>query len=299
MTEDPRIAYAAKEIATHHAAIGLPARAYKDRIFRMIFKEKKKLLELYNAINGTNYTNEDDLTVTTLENSIYLGMKNDVSFLLYTQLTLYEHQSTKNPNIPLRDLLYVANIYSNLTKDENLYGSAIVKIPEPHFVVFYNGSAKMEECQELRLSDMYEKKCDDPDLELKVKVLNINSGYNNELLERCQTLREYMILVERIRSYSQTMTFAKAVECAVDECIRENILKEFLQKNRSEVISVSIFEYDEERHMRQIAEEGRTLGEERINHLNRRLIEDNRMEDLRHSIEDKEYQEQLLEEYGL
>lgn len=95
MTIDQKIARAADEIAVHHKVIGMPMRAYKDWIFRMIFKEKKELLELYNAMNGTEYTNEEDLIVTTLENAIYIGMKNDVSFVLYDKLTLYEHQSTK------------------------------------------------------------------------------------------------------------------------------------------------------------------------------------------------------------
>ncbi|MGF0034530.1 hypothetical protein ACQRBN_16480, partial [Bariatricus sp. SGI.154] len=198
MAADQKIARAAGEIAMHHKVIGMPMRAYKDRIFRMIFKEKKELLELYNAMNGTEYTNEEDLVVTTLENALYIGMKNDVSFVLYDKLTLYEHQSTKNPNIPLRDLFYVANVYSNLTKDDNLYSSTLVKIPEPRFVVFYNGTEKMEERRELRLSDMYETKSGEPDLELKVTELNINQGYNEELMERCRTLKEYMIFVEMV-----------------------------------------------------------------------------------------------------
>lgn len=304
---DQKIARAVDKIVTHHKAIGMPMRAYKDRIFRMIFQEKKELLELYNAMNGTDYTNEEDLIVTTLENALYIGMKNDISFMLYDQLTLYEHQSTKNPNIPLRDLFYVANVYSNLTKDDNLYSSTLVKIPEPRFVVFYNGTEKMEERRELRLSDLYVTKSVEPDLELKVTELNINQGYNEELMERSRTLKEYMIFVEKVRRYSQTMLFAEAVESAVDECIKEGILEEFLRKNRSEVISVSIFEYNEERHLQQERdeawmkgrEEGREIGEKRVNSLNDRLIADHRMEDLKRSIKDTEYQERLMEEYGI
>ncbi|MGF0032223.1 hypothetical protein ACQRBN_04565 [Bariatricus sp. SGI.154] len=315
MTADEKIARAAEKIVVRGEVIGMPARAYKDRIFRMIFKEKKELLELYNAMNGTEYTKEEDLTVTTLENALYIGMKNDVSFVLYDKLTLYEHQSTQNPNMPLRDLFYVANVYSNLTRDDNLYSSTRVKIPEPRFVVFYNGTEEMEERQVFRLSDLYETRSDDPNLELKVTELNINPGHNEELMEKCRTLREYMILVDRIRRYSQETPFAEAVERAVDECIREGILEEFLRKNRSEVISVSIFEYDEERHLQQEREEawakgreagrelgreeGRELGEKRINMLHDYLIKGNRIEDLRRSIVDVEYQEQLMEEYGI
>lgn len=104
---------------------------YKDRIFRMIFRQKKNFLDLYNAMNNSNYSNPDDLTVTTLENAIYMNMKNDVSFLLHDQLMLYEHQSTKNPNIPLRNLFYVSDIYSKLTKDKNLFGTKLIRIPQP------------------------------------------------------------------------------------------------------------------------------------------------------------------------
>lgn len=311
MTADQKIARAAEKIAARGEVIGMPARAYKDRIFRMIFKEKKELLELYNAMNGTEYTKEEDLIVTTLENALYIGMKNDVSFVLYDKLTLYEHQSTKNPNMPLRDLLYVANVYSNLTKDDNLYSSMLVKIPEPRFVVFYNGTEEMEERQVLRLSDMYETRSGDPDLELKVTELNINLGHNEELMEKCRTLREYMILVDKIRRHGQEIPFAEAVERAVDECIKEGILAEFLRKNRSEVISVSIFEYNEERHLQQERdeawskgreagrEEGKEVGEKRINMLNDCLIRENRMEDLRRSIVDVEYQKRLMEEYEI
>lgn len=169
----------------------------------------------------------------------------------------------------------------------------------------------MEERQVFRLSDLYETRSDDPDLELKVTELNINPGHNEELMEKCRTLREYMILVNRIRRYSQETPFAEAVERAVDECIWEGILEEFLRKNRSEVISVSIFEYDEERHLQQEREEawakgreagrelGRELGEKRINMLHDYLIKENRIEDLRRSIKAVEYQEQLMEEYGI
>ena len=129
---------------------------YKDRIFRMIFRQKKNFLDLYNAMNNSNYSNPDDLTVTTLENAIYMNMKNDVSFLLHDQLMLYEHQSTKNPNIPLRNLFYVSDIYSKLTKDKNLFGTKLIRIPQPRFVVFYNGIAKVPERFTLKLSDMFD-----------------------------------------------------------------------------------------------------------------------------------------------
>ena len=88
-------------------------RQYKDRLFKLIFRDKKDLLQLYNAVNNTEYDNPEDIEVNTLEDVIYMGMKNDVSFLLTDILNLYEHQSTFNPNLPLRGLLYFARLFQN------------------------------------------------------------------------------------------------------------------------------------------------------------------------------------------
>ena len=117
-------------------------RSYKDSLFRMIFKEKRELLSLYNAINGTSYQDPDELIVTTIEDVLYMGRKNDVSFLIGTRLYLYEHQSTWNPNLPLRNLFYVSDLYSAITEERNLYSSKRIQIPTPHFLVFYNGEEK-------------------------------------------------------------------------------------------------------------------------------------------------------------
>ncbi len=242
---------------------GQPVRTYRDRVFRMIFKEKESFLELYNAMNKTAYTNLDDLTVTTLDNAIYISMKNDVSYLLHDRLALYEHQSTRNPNLPLRDLFYVANIYSGLTYAENLYSTRQVKIPEPVFVVFYNGKEEIPERSTLRLSEAYEQPSGDPALELKVLVLNINPGYNKELMENCKKLRDYSIFTNKIREYSELLPLSQAVEKAIEDCVAGNILKEFLQKNRAEVVSVSIFEYNEELHMQQERQEAMEEGQQK------------------------------------
>ena len=165
-----------------------PVRTYKDRLFRMIFRDKAEFLTLYNALNGTSYDDPDALKITTLEHAVYIGMKNDLSFLLDMHLPLYEHQSSHNPNMPLRDLLYVASIYSRLTQDANLYGTKLIKLPTPQFAVFYNGTAPMPERSVVRLSDAFEHPTEDPALELKVLVLNINPGYNEELMQSCRTL---------------------------------------------------------------------------------------------------------------
>ena len=239
------------------------ARNYKDRIFRMVFREKKALLALYNAMNETDYENEDDLKVTTLESALYLEMKNDVSFGLYDELLLYEHQSTKNPNLPLRNLIYVSDVYSELTKDLFLYGSVPVQIPEPKFVVFYNGLENMQEREVLKLSSLYAKKAEHISLELETLVLNVNVGYNKILMERCRQLSDYAQFVSEVRKrLSKKIPLSEAVNEAVEDCIQRGILAEFLSKNRAEVIKVSIYEYDEEKVKRMFKEECMKLGME-------------------------------------
>lgn len=211
-------------------------RNYKDTIFRMLFSDRENLLSLYNAINGTSYDNPEELEIVTLENAIYMGMKNDLAFIIDTNLFLYEHQSTYTPNMPLRDLFYISAEYQKLVNQKSLYSSALQKIPAPNFIVFYNGMDKKEDRWENCLSEAYENLFGEPKLELKVVTLNINEGRNHELLEQCQTLREYAAYVALVRKYAKSMELEAAVEKAVDKCIHDGILEEFLQRNRAEVI---------------------------------------------------------------
>lgn len=235
-------------------------RNYKDTLFRMIFSEPKELLSLYNALNGTNYTNPEDLEIVTLENAIYMNMKNDLACVVDCHLQLYEHQSSVNPNMPLRDLLYVAREYEKLFGEVTLYSTKQVKIPTPTFIVFYNGSIRQPERLEMKLSDAFQIPAENPSLELKVIQLNINHGHNKALLEKCHTLQEYALYVERVRIHTQTKSLKAAVEQAVNECIREGILAQFLTRYRAEAISMSIFEYDEEREMKLIRQAEREVG---------------------------------------
>lgn len=221
-------------------------RKFKDTIFRMLFSEKEALLSLYNAVNGSNYTDADALEIVTLENAIYMGMKNDLAFILDMNLYLYEHQSTINPNIPLRDLFYIAAEYQRLVDKKSLYSSALQKIPNPHFIVFYNGSMPIEDCCTRRLSDAFYHATDNPSLELVVTTFNVNVGHNTELMSQCRILREYSIYVAKVRVFTEQMPVDAAVQKAVAECIHENILADFLRKNQAEVIAMSIFEYDKE-----------------------------------------------------
>lgn len=223
-------------------------RDHKDTLFRMIFSTRENLLSLYNAVNHSHYTDASELEIVTLKNAVYMNMKNDQAFLLDMQLNLYEHQSTWNPNMPLRFLMYVAKEYQMLVRNQTLYASALVKVPTPHFVVFYNGETEQEAETILRLSHSFQQKTDKPELELMVKVLNINLDKKQEVLEACQLLKEYMLLVNKIRRYTdEYKDINQAVEQAVTECIEENILADFLRKNRAEAIEMCIFEYDDKR----------------------------------------------------
>ena len=227
-----------KQLTTH--------RNYKDTVFRMLFSDRKNLLSLYNAVSGAHYEDPEMLEIVTLENAIYMGMKNDLAFIIDTDLFLYEHQSTYNPNMPLRDLFYISSEYQKLVDEKSLYSSVLQKIPAPQFIVFYNGTEKEKDSWVNHLSEAFENLSGAPKLELEVLTININEGHNSELMEQCQTLREYAQYVACVRRYAKEFELNKAVKLAVDECIRNNILSEFLRANKSEVIAMSIFEYDKE-----------------------------------------------------
>ena len=261
-------------------------RNYKDTLFRFIFSDKEKLLGLYNALNNSSYTDTTELSINTLENAVYLNIKNDISFVFQFDLYLFEHQSTFCPNMPLRDLQYVSAVLENLIKDFDLYSGTLVKIPSPHFVVFYNGKEKKEDRMVLKLSDAFQNKEKEPQLELLVTMININYGKNRELLDACKDLRDYSIYVAKIRSYMEgndgklegfddednenksnstekyNMTIEEAVERTIDDCVREDILVDILTKFRAEVKKLSIFEYNARLHEETLKKEGYEDGRE-------------------------------------
>ena len=214
--------------------------------------------------NDTNYTNVDDLTVTTLKGGVYMKYKNDASFVFGQDLYMFEQQSSRNPNMPLRFLHYLSDVYRQMYNNSDLHRSTMLKIPVPHFVTFYNDKQPLEAESILRLSDMYEKEIDCPELELIVMVININTDNNagSEFLSKCETLKDYMIFVNKVRVKTdvEKIDIRTAVTEAVDECIAENVLSEFFRNHREEVITVSIYEYDEEGHLEIVKEEGRQLG---------------------------------------
>ena len=259
-------------------------RQYKDNVFCLLYRDKNNLLDLYNGLNDTNYTNVDDLTVTTLKGGVYMKYKNDASFVFGQDLYMFEQQSSRNPNMLLRFLHYLSDVYRQMYTNSDLHRSTLLKIPVPHFVTFYNGKQPLAAESILRLSDMYEKKIDYPELELMVRVININTAnnagnksrtfnsnindnsnmhtYSSEFLSKCETLKDYMTFVNKVRVKTdvEKIDIRTAVTEAVDECIAENVLSEFFKNHREEVITVSIYEYDEEGHLEIVKEEGRQLG---------------------------------------
>lgn len=278
-------------------------RKYKDTVFRMIFSDRKNLLSLYNAIGGTAYSDPEKLEIVTLENAVYMGMKNDLAFIINTNLFLYEHQSTYNPNMPMRDLFYIASEYQKLVDDKSLYSSVLQKVPAPKFLVFYNGIKELDDNSTEYLSTAFENLKGEADLELKVTTLNINEGHNLKLMEQCKALKEYAQYVGRVRKYVPEMGLDAAVPRAVDECIQEGILADFLRQNRAEVEKVSIFEYDKEEEERKLRkaeyEAGEKAGEEAMAKLIEELMSSGHIEECRKVINDKEYRKERMKEFHI
>ena len=228
----------------------------------MLYRNKKRLLSLFNAVNGTHYDNPDDLTITTLEGVLYLGMKNDVSCIIDMMMQLYEHQSTVNPNMPLRNLFYVSDLLQKYLYEEGLdiYSRKQIKIPTPKFVVFYNGDEEQPERKEIRLSKAFSANTGETNMELVVLQININKGQNEELKAACKTLQEYAEFTERAREHRKEMELEDAIRTTIDECIRDGILKDFLLKNKAEVYHMCLYEFDVELHERVLRKEEREEG---------------------------------------
>ena len=240
---------------------------YKDRLFNFLFgseENKAWTLSLYNAVNGSAYTDPSVIEITTIREVMYLGMHNDVSFLIADAMTLYEQQSTYNPNIPLRLLQYAGNLYEKFVKERKLnkYGSELLKLPVPKLVVFYNGRKDQPDEKMLYLSDSFPKGAES-DIEVRVRMLNVNFGRNQELLNACKPLREYAWLVEEVRknntSHDET-GMSSAVDKAINEMPNDFVIKPFLEAHRAEVKGMLLTEYNEAEQMELFKEDGRREG---------------------------------------
>ena len=259
-------------------------RNFKDTLFRKIFDNKKDLLSLYNALNDTEHTDENQIVINTIENAIYIGYKNDISFVIDSELNLYEHQSSVNKNMPIRGLIYLTELYKGYIERNGLriYNETPVKLPFPRYIVFYNGRDGEPERRVMPLSDSYmtndSNKDQEPCLELKALLININYGCNKEIMNKCQKLMEYSQLIALIRKHydelvekyaklgihkSKKEIFAEAVSLAIEEAIRNNILKEILKNNKAEVTNMLLTEFDEKDYIEGVKEESERRGEQR------------------------------------
>jgi hypothetical protein len=239
---------------------------YKDSVFTLLFSEPNKLRRLYNAVSNSSYGDETEIAINTLKNALYMNRINDISFIIDGKLiVLVEYQSTINENMPLRLLLYIARIYEKIIENKALYRRSLVTIPRPQFIVLYCGADPYPDRQTLRLSDAFAKVpgFDGVELELTVNVYNINYGHNPEILAKDTDLSEYAYFVEQVREYNKTFTLEEAVQKAIESCIRQGILSDFLTKNASEVVNMLFTEWNMEDAIAVAREEGEARGEAR------------------------------------
>ena len=237
---------------------------YKDRLFNYLFgseENKAWTLSLYNAVNGSNYTDPSAIEITTIREVMYLGMHNDTSFLISDEMDLYEQQSSYNPNMPLRMLQYAGNLYEKYVKQRKLnkYGSSLLKLPVPKLVVFYNGKADQPDEMILNLSDSFPAGSD-PDIEVRVRMLNVNYGKNKKLLEDCKPLAEYAWLVNEVRKAKNEEELEGIIDAAITAMPSDFVIKPFLEEHRAEVKGMLLTEYDEVATMELFKEEGREEG---------------------------------------
>ena len=215
-------------------------REYKNDVFCMLMERQEYALQVYNALNKSDYSDPSIVKITTIDNGVSLTVKNDASFVVNSDLNFFEHQSSVCPNIPLRFLQYYSTEMRSFVKNRDLYGKKLVKIQVPHFVVFYNGTEKQPEQYDLRLSGAFEVATDSPDIELICHVYNINRGNNTELMSGCDVLKGYMTFVDYVRSFNENPAteLSDAVKRALDLCIEQDILADFFNERYDEVVKM-------------------------------------------------------------
>jgi hypothetical protein len=247
-------------------------REYKNSVFSLLFSDPDILRRLYGAIAGIGLPPGLPVIINTLTDVIFKNQINDLSFILDNRLVvLLEHQSTINPNMPLRLLLYIARVYEKIMDMKKIYAGKLIAIPRPEFIVLYNGTAKCPDRWTLKLSDAFKElgallggAGRLPDLELVVQVYNINPGHNDEMLKRCAELDGYSVFVDRVRAYAKTIPDEQlAFTEAINDCMEHNILRDFLKVHSSEVLNMLLTEWKLEEALVVEREEGREEGWEK------------------------------------
>ena len=237
---------------------------HKDRLFKFIFgnpDKKEWTLSLYNAVNGSHYTNPEDIEFNTIEDAVYMGMKNDVSFIIMDDVSLWEHQSSYNPNMPVRFFIYAGQLYDKYMTANNIYryGTRLHRLPKPKCICFYNGTDEQPEEKILRLSEAFGD--NDGDIEVRVRMLNINYGRNKALMYICEPLNEYAWFVEAVRKHEKKLhDLELAVDAAIDEMPDSFGIKKFLLSNKAEVKGMYLTEYDAEKERKLAREEAHEVG---------------------------------------
>ncbi len=238
-------------------------REYKSDVFSMLMQDKNNALEVFNVLNHSDYDNPDDLKIITTSHGIFVSIRNDASLLIDNHVSYYEHQSTYCPNMPLRCLIYYMNdIGEYIDFDENnLHGNKQISLPTLHFVILYNGLNNRPEKEIFKLSDSFYHKTDNPELEVVCTSYNINPSFNEEIKENAKVLFGYTVFVEKVREYTKkTIEIKAAVKRAIDECIEEDILKEFFLDRREEIEDMMELDYSFEKQLYFAEKEGREVG---------------------------------------
>ena len=217
---------------------------HKDRLFCYLFgseQNKAWTLNLYNAVNRSAYTDPDQIRITTIKDVLYMSMHNDVSFMITNEMCMYEHQSTWNPNVPLRMLQYAAGLYEKeiRRRDSNKYSGRIVPLPVPRLMVFYNGIAEQPDEITIRLSDAFPaEKRDESDIEVRVRMININHGHNPQVMEACKPLQEYAMMVDMIRQREPEIGLEAAISETIDQMPEDWQISAFMREHKAEAIDM-------------------------------------------------------------
>ena len=247
-------------------------REHKDSVFTKLFGEPEKMIELYNALSGNSFPLDTPLEVATLKDALFKGLLNDLAFVIQGKLViLIEHQSTINENMPLRFLFYIAKVYERMTDRKAIYRSKLIKLPQPEFYVLYNGTEELPDKQVLRLSGAF---LEHPEsrkafqggcvLELEATIINVNAGHNDEIIRKSANLSGYVTFVNKVRELMASgLGLDTAILKAIEYCISNEILAEFLDNNSREVRNMLFTEFDLDTAMEVWREEGMEKGMEK------------------------------------
>lgn len=237
-------------------------REYKSTVFTTYFSTPEHAANLYRSLSGDEAVQPEDIEFVTLEGAIYLNRKNDFAFTSRGKvLIIGEHQSTLNPNMPLRSAIYYGRTMEKLLPTNIIYKASLIKIPTPEFYVFYNGTKIQPKERILKLSDAYIEKTDEPMLDLTVKMININLVTNHPILQKSRSMYEYAAFIQKVKDYKKSdEPLTNAIESAIHDCLQKGIMTEFLGKHGSEVVNMLFTEFNMEEALKVRGEEQYEIG---------------------------------------